>query len=80
MASTYTAGARWRETVRANVADRTAVRDVRASLHSSRWGDREVKTWPTRAAMAAALRREERSTPNGYEWCAVVALAITEGY
>jgi len=79
-ASRVTAGARWREAVRPERADRTAMRDLRAaSFHSASWGMVEVRTWPTREAMARAIRREERNAPYS-DWRPVVRLELTEGY
>lgn len=66
-------------TLTGRTVDRTATRDVRAPIHSPRWGDVELRTWPTRDAMARAIRRDERNAPYS-DWRPIVPLALNEGY
>ena len=77
--STYIAAGRVREAVREATADRTSVRDVRAPVYSPRWGEVEVRVWPTRVAMARRIRADERAAPSS-EWRPIVRLEVTEGY
>lgn len=79
MTRQYAPSARARERIRPATADRTAMRNVRAPVDSPAWGDVEIRTWPTRAAMARQIRRDERNAPHS-EYSPVVALATTEGY
>lgn len=60
--------------------ERTAIRDVYAPMSSGHFGDTEVRTWPNRAAMARAIRREQAHSSFGPRWLAVEPLGVTEGY
>ena len=79
MTRQYAPSARAREAIRPATADRTAMRDCRAPFGSPAWGDVEIRTWPTREAMARQIRRDERRAPHS-EYSPVVALTTAEGY
>jgi hypothetical protein len=79
MRSTFVPGARVAEAIRPDHRERTATRPVAVPISSPRWGDTEIRVWPSRDAMARAIRREERTAPAS-SWRPVVALGLTEGY
>lgn len=79
MSSTIVPFARSAEAIRLDRADRTAERDLRGPFHSASFGMVEVRTWPTRDAMARTIRRDERRAPFS-DWRPVVPLGVVEGY